>query len=267
MNPPRRRKRQNGSAYSASMARLYLIRHAQSENNAIWDGRGDAQPGRRPDPEITATGHGQAEVLATHLAHPEAEPRQHPFEPAGRAHFGLSHVYCSLMTRSILTAEYIARACGIELQALPDIFEKHGIYDIDDNGNLVGIAGPGRDYFDQRFPRLGLPDEFDDRGWWNRPVEDEAAFLQRVQAVVAQLHDRLGGSDEVLGLVVHGDFIDQFINEVMGVVRYQPNYDSHWAGNWTFHNTSITRIDFADGARSVVYLNRIDHLSNDLVSW
>jgi len=29
------------------MAKLYLIRHAQSENNVIWDGRGDHQPGRK----------------------------------------------------------------------------------------------------------------------------------------------------------------------------------------------------------------------------
>ena len=153
------------------------------------------------------------------------------------------------------------------MQALPDIFEKHGVYDIDAQGNLYGIPGPGRDYFRERFAHLRLPDAFDDQGWWNRPVEDEASFLQRVERVVADLRTRLGNSDEVLALVVHGDFIDQFVNEVMGVVRHQPNYDSHWAGNWTFHNTSITRIDFTAGAHSVVYLNRIDHLSNELISW
>jgi len=101
------------------MARLYLIRHAQSENNVIWDGTGDHQPGRKTDPEITDTGQKQAGVLGHHLAHPQSEPRQHPFHAGDEAHYGLTHVYCSLMSRSILTAEYIAANCGLALQALP----------------------------------------------------------------------------------------------------------------------------------------------------
>jgi 2,3-bisphosphoglycerate-dependent phosphoglycerate mutase len=128
------------------VARLYLIRHAQSANNEIWDGS-DHVTGRKPDPEITAIGHRQAETLAEHLAHPQAEPRQHPFNQAEEFHFGLTHVYCSLMTRSILTAEYIAAVCDLELQAHPNIFEKYGIYDVDGDGNLQGLPGPGRDYF------------------------------------------------------------------------------------------------------------------------
>ncbi|MDH3631190.1 MAG: histidine phosphatase family protein [Gammaproteobacteria bacterium] len=248
------------------MARLYLIRHAQSANNEIWDGS-DHMAGRKPDPEITTIGHRQAETLAGHLAHPQAEPRQHPFGQAEEFHFGLTHVYCSLMTRSILTAEYIAAACELELHALSDIFEKFGIYDVDGDGNLQGLPGPGRDYFEQRFPRLGLPEEFNDEGWWSRPVENEAAFIARMQKVVNEFRQRLDQSDESIALVAHGDFIDQFVNELMGVVRHQPNYDNHWVANWAFHNTSISRIDFVNGSHNVVYMNRIDHLPNELVTW
>lgn len=223
--------------------------------------------GRHPDPEITEIGHRQAQTLAEHLAHPQAEPRQHPFKQAKEFQFGLTHVYCSLMTRSILTAEYIAAACDLELQARSDIFEKHGIYDVDDDGNLQGMPGPGRDYFVQRFPRLKLPEEFNDTGWWSRPVEDEMAFLTRMQKVVNDTRQRLDRSDESIALVAHGDFIDQFVNELMGVVRHQPNYDNHWVANWAFHNTSISRIDFVNGSHNVVYMNRIDHLPNELVTW
>ena len=248
------------------MARLYLIRHAQSANNEIWDGS-DHMVGRHPDPEITEIGHRQAQTLAEHLAHPQSEPRQHPFSQAKEFHFGLTHVYCSLMTRSILTAEYIAAACDLELQAVADIFEKHGIYDVDDDGNLQGLPGPGRDYFVQRFPQLKLPQEFNDAGWWNRPVEDELTFITRMQKVVNDIRQRLDQSDESIALVAHGDFIDQFVNELMGVVRHQPNYDNHWVANWAFHNTSISRIDFVNGSHNVVYMNRIDHLPNELVTW
>lgn len=248
------------------MARLYLVRHAQSENNVVWHGS-DYHPDRTPDPEITELGHRQAETLGQHLAHPQAEPRQNPLVAATESHFGLTHVYCSLMTRSIVTAEYIAGACDLELQALPDIFEKHGIYDVGADGNMKGLPGPGRDYFEQRFAQLKLPQDFNDEGWWNRPVEDESAFLSRMQTVVDDIRQRLAESDECIALIAHGDFIDQFVNELMGVVRHQPNYDNHWVANWTFHNTSISRIDFVNGSHNVVYLNRIDHLPNDLVTW
>ncbi len=248
------------------MARLYLIRHAQSANNEIWNGS-DHMDGRSPDPELTTTGHRQAETLGQHLSHPHAEPRQHPFVPTKEVHFGLTHVYCSLMTRSILTAEYIASACGLEVQALADVFEKHGIYDVDDDGNLRGLPGPDRGYFEERFPGLKLPSQFNHDGWWSRPVEDESGFVQRMQKVVSEMRQRLANSDDNVALVAHGDFIDQFVNELMGVVRHQPNYDNHWVANWTFHNTSISRIDFVNGSNNVVYMNRIDHLLNELVTW
>ena len=248
------------------MARLYLVRHAQSENNVIWDGSDD-HPGRSSDPEITELGHRQAETLGRHLAHPQAEPRQHPFNKSADSQFGLTHVYCSLMTRSILTAEYIAAAGNLGVEALANVFEKHGIYDVDGDGNLRGLPGPGKGYFDERFPGLKLPREFNDDGWWNRPVEDESSFVQRMQKVVSEMRQRLTDSDDNIALVAHGDFIDQFVNELMSVVRHQPNYDNHWVANWTFHNTSISRIDFVNGSNNVVYLNRIDHLPNELVTW
>jgi 2,3-bisphosphoglycerate-dependent phosphoglycerate mutase len=248
------------------MAKLYLIRHAQSANNVLWNGITEAD-GRTPDPEITDLGHRQAENLGNHIAHPEAEPRQHPFDPVNDIGFGLTHIYCSLMSRSILTAEYISKACNLNLEALPDIFERHGIYDVDTDGEKQGIPGQGRDYFEQRFPQLDLPDDMNDSGWWNRPAENEEAFQDRMTKVVTNLKQQLSQSDDCIGMVAHGDFIDQFINELMGVERHQHNYENHWVSNWTFHNTSISRIDFANGSHNVVYLNRIDHLTSELVSW
>jgi 2,3-bisphosphoglycerate-dependent phosphoglycerate mutase len=248
------------------MGRLYLIRHAQSTNNETWDGT-PFHPGREPDPDITENGHRQAESLARHLAHPEAEPRQLPFAAVEETRFGLTHVYCSLMTRSIATAEYVADACGLGLEALPDIFEQHGIYHVNDAGEREGLPGPGRDYFEQRFPKLGLPDEVDGEGWWNRPYEQPAEFVARVGQVVGAIRGRLCASDDSIAMITHGDFIDQFVNELMGVDRHRHNYENHWVANWTLHNTSITRIDFVGGAHNVVYLNRIDHLPNSLVTW
>ncbi len=246
--------------------KFYLIRHAQSANNQLWNGSDDTE-GRSPDPEITDIGHKQAELLAEHLAHPSAEPRQHPFNPGHHTGFALTHLYCSLMTRSILTAEYIASKCDIELQALHDIFEKNGVYEIDENGDLVGLPGPGRNYFIERFPVLSLPETVDDSGWWNRAAEDHDEFIERVRSVVGNLKQQPANDDTSIAMVAHGDFIDQFVNELMGVARHCHNYTSDWVANWAFHNTSISRFDFIDGAHNVVYLNRIDHLPAELVTW
>ena len=246
--------------------KLYLVRHAQSANNLIWNGN-DQVDGRNPDPEITDTGHQQAELLARHLAHPEGEPRQHPFSPRRETSYGLTHVYCSLMTRSVLTAEYISKTCGLDLHALPDIFEKNGVYEYDENGIMGGLPGPDRRYFEQRFPGLKLPDGLNSEGWWNRPAESHEEFIDRMRSVVADIKQRHAGNDDCIAMVAHGDFIDQFINELMAVPRHDHNYQGDWVANWTFHNTSISRIDFSGTANTVVYLNRIDHLPTDLISW
>lgn len=39
-----------------------------------------------------------------------------------------------------------------------------------------------------------------------------------------------------------------------------------WEANWTFHNTSISRIDFINGSHTVVYLNCVDHLPTELIT-
>jgi len=246
--------------------KLYLIRHAQSANNVLWDGD-DNTRGRVPDPEITQEGHLQAQLLGAHFAHPQAEPRQHPFNSVPQTHYGLTHVYCSLMTRSVLTAEYIANACNLKLQALPDIFEKNGVYEYDEHGQMQGLPGADREYFEQRFPGLRLPDDLNSPGWWNRPAEDDEGFLLRMRRVVDSYRQDQAQNDDCIAMVAHSDFIDQFINELMGVERHMHNYESDWVANWSFHNTSVSRVDFINGSHTVVYLNRIDHLPPELVTW
>lgn len=246
--------------------KLYLIRHAESANNAIYSSNGD-EAGRSPDPEITDIGHKQSALLGKHLANPAGEPRQHPFEAVDDHHFGLTHLYCSLMTRSILTSGYIAEACGLQRVAHLDIFERGGIYQHYDDGRREGLPGPAKTYFDERFPDLVLPEGMNPDGWYNRPAETLEPFLERMKRAVADIRDRHEATNDVVGMVVHGDFIDQFINELMDVERKPRNYSSPWVANWAFHNTSISRIDFRNGSHTVLYLNRIDHLPAELITW
>jgi 2,3-bisphosphoglycerate-dependent phosphoglycerate mutase len=248
--------------------KLYLIRHAESANNVIYSTTG-SEKGTVPDPEITEPGHQQARLLGEHMADPQAEAQHHPRqvkqgEPQG---FGLTHLYCSLMTRSILTAQYIAEACGLPLCAHADIFEKGGIYERRDDGGKIGLPGPDRSYFNKRFPGLQLPETLDGGGWYDRPHETDEAFLERSKQVVEDVERRHGDTDDCVAMVIHGDLLDQYLNELTGAERLTENYSRHWVGNWAFHNTSITRIDYVAGSRSIVYTNRLQHLPPELVTW
>jgi 2,3-bisphosphoglycerate-dependent phosphoglycerate mutase len=248
--------------------KLYLIRHAESVNNVIYTTTGSSK-GTVPDPEITEPGHQQARLLAKHLADPRAAAQHHPWMAGedGDQGFGLTHLYCSLMTRSILTAQYIAEACGLPLTAHADIFEKGGIYERHDDGTKTGLPGPDRRDFNERFPDLQLPAALGDGGWYDRPPETEEQFLQRSKHVVADIERRHADTGDCVAMVVHGDLLDQLINELVGARRHPENYSNHWVANWACHNTSITRVDYVSGSRMVVYTNRLQHLPPELVTW
>lgn len=248
--------------------RLYLIRHSESANNALLSGTGN-ESDRTPDPEITQRGQHQGRHLAEHLHDSQAESRRKPASaPSGDEFgFGVNHLYCSLMTRSILTADYIAQRTGLRAVAHPEIFERGGLYEEDDGGLRIGVAGPGRSYFVERFPDLVVPADMDETGWYRREAEADDVFCRRVENALEDIIERHQATADHVALVVHGDFIDQSLNYLMGLERKSANYDDAWMGNWAMHNTSITRIDISGAARVVVYTNRVDHLPHELVSW
>lgn len=242
--------------------KLYLIRHAESANNVLY-GSPDEASARSPDPEITDTGHHQASALARHLANPGNGSGAD--ETIDNASYGLTHLYCSLMTRSMVTADYVARACEIKLEALPDIFERKGIYEFDGTGREIGLPGPGRSYFSERFPEVSLPPSVNHSGWWNRPAETDEQFVIRVKQSLEDVKQRHAHTDDCVGMVVHGDYINQCINELTGTQSRDENGDAR-CSNWVLHNTSISCFDVIPGSHDVVYLNRIDHLQPELVT-
>jgi len=253
--------------YPSPIMKLYLIRHAESANNASWGNPDSTLYSRTPDPDITETGHRQAKLLAEHLSLSDSEPRQINIKSGDAPDFNIKHLYCSLMTRSVQTASYIGERLGISPTALWDIFERKGLYDIDGDGNLVGVPGPGKSYFMERFPSLVLPSALSENGWWNQPVETNEAFFLRVEQSLESIISRHNNSDDSIALVVHGDYLDQCINYLMQVPRKAMNYETPWVANWVFHNTSVSRVDIQQNARNVVYLNRIDHLPSEHVTW
>ncbi|MCA9918286.1 MAG: histidine phosphatase family protein [Anaerolineales bacterium] len=240
-----------------------MIRHAQSENNAIWDRTGSSN-GRSPDPLLTEIGQQQARHLGQHIAQ-----NWHQADPDNDAHnrlgFRFSHLYSSLMVRAVATGTAIADRVGLPLVAWETIHETGGIFERDEETyERTGLPGPNRAYFEAHHPNLVLPDSLGEAGWWERPYEPRVQAMERAKRFLDELQQRHGGDDRV-AIVTHGGFFVAVLRTLFGFATL----DNEEGENriWLHaHNTSITRLNFGEGRVDLLYLNRLDHLPTDLIT-
>ena len=154
------------------MLELYFIRHGQSTNNLLTEDGSDTYLSQRStDPDLTPIGEEQARLVAEAIARPYVN---NGYDPQNRSGFGLTHLYCSLMTRAVKTGLAIAEKTGLPLVAWPELHETGGLFDvefIDEEPVLIGQPGPGRSYFQSNFPQLIIPDDLPETGWYNREKE------------------------------------------------------------------------------------------------
>jgi 2,3-bisphosphoglycerate-dependent phosphoglycerate mutase len=244
---------------------LYLIRHGQSENNALWDRAGYREE-RDPDPELTDLGHQQARRLAQFLADRRSAGVRP--EPASSYRtdvenvdgFDLTHLYCSPMIRAIDTGMYVARALGMPLAVWEDVHEVGGIFREDgETGQVIGLPGNDRATLRARYGDLILPgDGWGRGGWWSRPFEPREQRSLRAQRFVRDLGCRHGGTDDRVAVVSHAGFC----NYALAVILDWPNRGRN---GFRINNAAITRIDVQDHV-SVVYTNRTEFLPRELIS-
>ena len=228
---------------------LYLIRHAQSANNALYDRTG-ASLGRVEDPELTPLGVRQAETLADYLAARRGNGDE----------FRFTHLYSSLMVRAAATATAISRGCELPVVAWPEVHERMGMFlDDEHTGERIGRPGKTRSYFEHHYPDLVLPDSLNEHGWWNRSAETEAQWKQRALDFLDELRRRHGDTDDRVAVVTHGGFYHEVILALSGASQSE--------GIWfTMHNTGITRIDIRPSHTAVIYHNRLEHLDPEMIS-
>lgn len=239
------------------MLQLFFIRHAQSENNALWVNTGSDQ-NRVEDPELTEVGLQQASLLAKFLR--EGDPKDNN-PPTTHRGFGLTHLYSSLMVRAVQTGAMIAEATGLPHHAWEDVHEMGGIFLQDvETGEYTRLPGKNRAYFKERFPGLILSETVPDAGWWNhRPREEREESFRRADGFLKNLRARHGGTNDRVAVVSHGGFYNDFLLAVLGL----PIQNHLW---FSMYNTAITRIDFHEDTTEVVYQNRVDHLPPDLIT-
>jgi 2,3-bisphosphoglycerate-dependent phosphoglycerate mutase len=239
---------------------LYIIRHAQSTNNALADPRE-----RDRDPTLTELGERQADILARHVAAGvELVPPISTTNGRNGQGYYFTHLYCSPMWRALQTVDSIGQALGLTPEVWADIHEQGGIYlDHQDGRGPIGYPGKTRQEIQAVFPRYVLPEDVTDRGWWSRDYEDWPTCHERAARVAEEIRswaDRDGQDDERIAFVSHGGFADALLKALFNQPADRGLFYYHY-------NTAISRIEFRDDGRlSVRYMNRVDHLPPELVS-
>ena len=245
---------------------LYIIRHAQSYNNALENFND-----RICDPHLTELGHKQAAAVADYLVagvHPEQKFGGDAEATGVRTvqGFGITRLYCSAMHRALQTAGYISRTLNLNPEVWLDIHESGGIYlDYNDERGVVGYPGKTRNEILGEFPNVTLPETVTENGWWdvNAGQEDWFTCQGRAIRVAHRLHQWAAApdrSEDRVAMVSHAGFIDALIKALINQLPGSQVVYHHF-------NTAITRVDFiSDNRLDIRYINRIPHLPQELVS-
>ena len=229
--------------------RFYFIRHAQSENNALWDQTG-LDIGRKEDPSLTELGWEQAKRLAVLAGGFQCEVEG----------FGVTHLYCSPMLRAVTTAYEIGKKIGIMPVLWKDWHECGGLFSgTRANNDIVPRPGMSKQQIEERFPGIVTNGEVGPDGWWQGEYESEEERVVRGTRVFERLMEIHKGTNDVVAVVSHGAFYQRFMSALMGVEKVKPVW-------FLMNNTGVTRVDFDAGETTVVYSNRLQHLPSTMVS-
>lgn len=244
---------------------LYIIRHAQSTNNAL---PAEVELRERVcDPLLTELGYRQAERVAEHLATGHdgwSEAASADPEAGGGptvAAYGITRLVCSPMRRTLLTAQPASQTLGLEPEIWLDIHEHGGIYlDHGEPAGKVGYPGITRSEVRAQFPGYRAPEDLTELGWWRDGFEEWETCLLRAGVVARRLHDMNRDPGESIAMVTHGAFASALI---MALVSTPPDARVHFS----HHNTGISLVHFRpDGGIRLRYLNRVPHLRPDLIT-
>lgn len=237
---------------------LYFIRHAQSENNQKWSDSGSSL-GRFADPSLTDLGMRQAEALAAYIANRQLVTSASPYDEINACGIGLTHIYTSLMARAVLTAKLVAEKVALPLAGLEDAHEGGGVYlEDEETRELIGQPGKTPEELKALSDRLVLP-ELNPSGWWNRPFEVREERVARARRLLTALLEKHGGTGDRIALFSHAAFFNYFLAAVFELDQRPPL--------WVYlNNTGISRFDFNGEEYALIYTNRTEHLTPNLLS-
>jgi 2,3-bisphosphoglycerate-dependent phosphoglycerate mutase len=226
---------------------VYLIRHAESENNArpIYD--------RVCDPPITARGRLQSEHLASWM---KTLP--------------LDRLVTSPFRRTLQTAHEILQHRVRCVEVWHDIFESGGCYHGHNETNFRGAEGLTDEeikrFFEDtrangdhgRVP-VHVDEQISKSGWWaGRPRETIEQTQNRAIAVAERLVQNAVDAGQSIALVIHADFKRELLR-----VLFKDVLNLDVVG--PIANTSVTEIQY-DSCWRLGTLNSVTHLPPRLIT-
>lgn len=217
---------------------LYLIRHAQSSNNATPIEQ------RVEDAPLTDLGYRQVECLAEWLQS-----------------VGLTRLITSPFRRALETTASIKSTTSLIPEVWIDLCEQGGCVSGVDTTSYAGRPGMTRKEIMTDFPGYLLPEEIDERGWWKcQPCENMKGAEIRAEGVVRQTIQRFAYTEERVVFVSHGTFMRLLIGAFVGVSILERD----WLGE--VPNTAVTKFSITPEQIRLDFLNSVGHLPRELIS-
>jgi len=215
---------------------LYLIRHAESENNA--------RPGhlRVEDPSITTIGKMQAGHLAEWTKTLSAD-----------------FLITSPFLRTIQTTQAVAGMNPMPVSVWHNVFERGGCYRGFGDDAREGGPGLGVTKIRELLPKATIDESIRDSGWWGRRRESDEDAVTRSKTVIQRLVSTFGSSGKHVVAIIHADFKRQLLLDMLEGIADARSFGP-------LRNTGITKVDF-DGRRwRLDWLNSVSHLPAKLIT-
>jgi 2,3-bisphosphoglycerate-dependent phosphoglycerate mutase len=219
---------------------LLLIRHAQSQNNALEESL------RVPDPNITPLGVTQANKLAIAMK---------PLAP--------TRLYCSPFLRSLETARPISHAIGLPAVVRQDLYEQGGCHSGYEPGKRFAQPGMCRIQLGERFANWELDPRIDHRGWYELDhYETEAEARDRAQRVKMWFESeiQLHSANDRVAMVIHADFKLRLLEAFLEIARAEDLFGD-------VANTAVTRISRHGPRWRLDYWNVVSHLDHEEITF
>ena len=214
---------------------LLLIRHAQSQNNALPESQ------RVEDPGITETGRRQAALLAERLPQWDVEL-----------------VLTSAFRRALETAAAL-QAVGVQPHIWSELHEVGGCYEGHLPGQMNGRPGMSAETIEKHFPGFTMEQRISEEGWWAcRARETNSQSWQRAESQAGRLV-QLRQQQRRVACVIHADFKSLLLQVLLGDA-WQP------LAAEPLYNTGVTWLDCGGDQIQVLKFNDVAHLPEDCLT-
>ncbi len=227
------------------MAEVWLVRHAQSMNNAL----GEAH--RQPDPPLTDLGNQQAQRLAKHLQSESGN---------------FDQFFVSAFRRALQTAAPVAKAWNANAHVWVDLHEVGGCYDGMAASSAKPTGGLTPKCIEAEFSWAKTSSDWVDGGW-NRLERHESVSdaIPRTERVAEELIAKWSTADQRLILVSHGEFIALLLTRILHKGFPDPK-SPFFVRPRSIYNTAISKVKLTPKGCQLIEFNQVCHLSGSELS-